>query len=202
MNPILQRERPRLRSVLNYLLLVLVFGVVVPRMKGLEFFDPVLMSAYACIGMVFSGPAAAQAFGTKPGSFGEALRWVFQAVLFGEIVAAAMLAAGVLTVYLTHLRSVFFLPDLVQLATSAALGLTASLALASMAAWLTRRFSSGVARGTLRGVFLALLVLFFLREQWLPAAAGLGIPIALAVAGVFLDLLRRELNRHATGTAG
>jgi hypothetical protein len=202
MNPISQRERPRLRSVLSYLLLVLVFGVVVPRLKGLEFFDPVLMSAYACIGMLFSGPATAQAFETKPSSIGEALRWIFQAVLFGEIIAAAMLVGGVLTVYLTHLRSVFFLPDLIQLAASAALGLTGSVALASMAAWLTRRFSSGAARGALRFVFFALLVLFFLREQWLPAAAGLGIPIALAVAGVFLDLLRRELNRHATGTTG
>ncbi len=122
MNPISKRERPRLRSVLNYLLLVLAFGVVVPRLKGLEFFDPVLMSAYACIGMLFSGPATAQAFETKPSSFGEALRWIFQAVLFGEVIAAAMLVGGVLTVYLTHLRSLFFLPDLIQLATSAVVG--------------------------------------------------------------------------------
>lgn len=199
-NPVFQRERPRLRSALSYLLLVLAFGVVVPGLKGLEFFDPVLMSAYACIGMVFSGPAAAQTFSTRPRSLGEALRWIFESVLFGEIIAAAMLAGGVLTVYLTHLRSLFFLPDLVQLATSGAFGAAGSLALAGMAGWLTLRFSGGAARGTLRVVFLALLVIYFLRGQWLPAAAASGIPVALAVAAVSLDLLRREL-KHETRTA-
>jgi hypothetical protein len=185
---------------------VLVFGVVVPRLKGLAFFDPVLISAYACIGMVFSGPSAAQAFKTKPGSLGEALRWLFESVLFGEIMAAVMLVAGILTVYVTHLRSVFFLPNLASLATSLVLGLAGSLALATMAGWLTLRFSAGVARGALRIVFLALLVLFFLNAQWLPAAAGLAVAVALALAAVFaavfLDLLRRELNRNETRTAG
>jgi hypothetical protein len=52
-----------------------------------------------------------------------------------------------------------------------------------------------VARGTLRIVFLALLVLFFWRGQWLPAAAAVGIPVALAVGAIFFDLLRRELKR-------
>jgi len=198
-NPDLRREKPRLRSALNYILLLLAFGVVVPRLKGLEFFDPVIMSAYACIGMVFSGPAVAQVFKIKPRTLGEALRWIFQSVLFGELIAALMLVGGVLTVYLTHLRSVFFLPDLVNLGTSGAFGLSASLALAALAGWLTLRFSGGVARGTLRGVFLALLVLFFLRGQWLPAAASSGIPIALAVSAVFLDLVRRELKRNETG---
>jgi hypothetical protein len=201
-NPASQRERPRLRSALNYLLLIVVFGVVVPRLKGLAFFDPVLMSAYACIGMVFSGPATAQVFRTKPGSLGEALRWILQSVLFGELIAAAMLAAGILTVYLTHLRSLFFLPDLVQIAISGAFGLTGSLTLASMAGWLTLRFSAGVARGTLRIVFLVLLVLFFLRGQWLPAAAASGIPVALVAAAVFVELLRRELKRHEIRTDG
>ncbi len=201
-NPALQRERPRLRSALSYVLLILAFGVVVPRLKGLAFFDPALLSAYACIGMVFSGPAAAQVFKTRPRSLGEALRWIFQSVLFGEIIAVAMLAAGVLTVYLTHLRSVFFLPNLVYLATSQVLGLVGSLAVAGMAGLLTLRFSAGVSQGTLRIVFLALLVLFFLRGQWLPAAAAAGIPITLVAAAVFLELLRRELKRHETGTAG
>jgi hypothetical protein len=184
------------------MLLVVVFGVVVPVLKRIEFFDPVLMSAYACIAMVFSGPAVAEAFRTKPGSFGEAFKWILQSVLFGEIIAAAMLACGILTVYLTHLRTIFFLPDLVNLAVSGAFGLAGSLALAGLAGWVTLRFSRGVARGTLRIVFLALLVVFFLRGQWLPAAAASGIPIALALAAVFVILLRRELKRDETRTAG
>ena len=144
-----REERGRLafrRNWISYVALVLAFGVVVPRLKGLEFFDPQLMSAYACIGMIFSGPAAAQAFRNKPRSLAEANKWIFQSVLFGEIIAAAMLVCGVATVYLTHLHSVFFLPDLLQLATSEALGLTGSVALAALAAWLTLQFSEGVAR--------------------------------------------------------
>ncbi len=198
-NPDSHKSSPRFQSALSYLLLILAFGVVVPRLKGLAFFDPELMSAYAGMGVVFSASAAAQAFRTRPGSMGEALRWVFQAVLFGGLIALAMLVGGILTVYLTHLRSVFFLPNLVYLSTSLACGLAASLALAGMAGWLTLRFSARVARGTLRIVFLALLVLFFLWGRWLPAAAASGIPIALAVAAVFLILLRRELRRDETG---
>ena len=180
---------------LIYVLLVAAFGVVVPRMKGLEFFNPELMSAYACIGMVFAGPAAAEAFKKKPGSMVEATQWIFRAVLFAEAIAVAMLLCGILTVYLTHLHSVFFLPNLEQLATSEALGVTGSLTLAVLAAWLTLRYSSGVARGALRVVFLGLLALFFLRGQWLPDTAGVGAIIALAASLVLFGLLRMGLKR-------
>jgi hypothetical protein len=153
------------------------------------------MAAYACIGMVFAGPAAAEAFKAKPASMAEATRWILRSVLFGEAIGAAMLICGVLTVYLTHLHSVFFLPDLPQLATSEALGLTGSLALAALAGWLTLRFSSSVARAGLRVVFLLLLALFFLRGQWLPATAGVGALIALALSGVLFALLRMGLKQ-------
>jgi hypothetical protein len=180
---------------LIYVLLVAAFGVVVPRMKGLEFFNPEMMSAYACIGMVFAGPAAAESFKNKPASMVEATRWIFRAVLFAETIAVAMLLCGILTVYLTHLHSVFFLPDLPQLATSEALGVTGSLALAALAAWLTLQFSSGVARLGLRVVFVGLLALFFLRGQWLPDTAGIGALIALAVSVALFGLLRMGLKR-------
>jgi hypothetical protein len=180
---------------LTYVVLVVAFGVVVPWMKGIEFFNAQLMSAYACIGMVFAGPAAAEAFKNKPASMGEATRWIFRAVLFGEAIAAAMLICGVLTVYLTHLHSVFFLPDLPQLATSEALGVTGSLALAALAGWLTLQFSSGAARAGLRVVFLVLLALFFLRGQWLPATAGIGALISLALSAVLFVLLGMGLKR-------
>jgi|SRR5580698_7643471 hypothetical protein len=194
-------RKPRLQSALSYILLVLAFGVIVPRLKGLEFFDPVIMAAYACMGMVFSGPAAAQAFSTRPRTWAEALRWILQAVLFGELIAAAMLFSGILTVYITHLRTVFFLPDTNHLAIFGVLGLAGSLALASLAAWVALQFSAGVARGTLRVVFLALLAVFFLRSQWLPTVAGQLIPVGIIAAAVFLELLRRELKGHATRTA-
>jgi hypothetical protein len=180
---------------LTYLVLVVAFGVVVPRMKGIEFFNPQLMSAYACIGMVFAGPAAAEAFRSKPDSMGEATRRILRSVLFGELISVAMLLCGILTVYLTHLHSVFFLPDLPQLATAEALGLTGSLALAALAGWLSLRFSSGAARLALRIIFLGLVALFFFRGQWLPETAGVGALIALAVSALLFGLLSAGLKR-------
>ena len=62
-------ETPRLgfrKNWISYVVLVLAFGVVVPRLKGLEFFDPQLISAYACLGMIFAGPAAARPSGKSP----------------------------------------------------------------------------------------------------------------------------------------
>lgn len=187
----------RSRNALSYLLLIAAFGVLVPYLKGLEFFNPQLLSAYACMGTIFAGPAVAQAFGDKPSSFGEAARWIVQAVLFGEWIIAAMLSAGILTVYLTHRHTVFFPPDVPALAIAAGFGVSISLALAAGAAWLTTQFSPGAARIALRIVFLALVALFFYRGQWLPQVAAMGAWITLGIAAIFLGLLWRWLRANA-----
>ena len=187
----------RFRNALSYLLLIAAFGVLVPYLKGLEFFNPQLLAAYACMGTIFSGPAVAQALGSKPSSFSEAARWIVQAVLFGEGIVAAMLAAGILTVYLTHRHTVFFPPDVPALAVSAGLGVAISLALAAGAAWLALQFSPGAARIGLRIVFLALVALFFYRGQWLPQVAAAGTWLALGISALFLGLLWRRLQANA-----
>ena len=56
------------RGAFIYLVLLIAFGVFLPWQKGLDFFDPALLAAYACLGVVFAGPAAAQAFDNKPES--------------------------------------------------------------------------------------------------------------------------------------
>src|SRR6185437_6743263 len=159
------------RNLLSYALLIGAFGILVPYIKGLEFFNPQLLSAYACMGTIFSGPAVAQGFRDRPSGFPQAVQRITQAVLFGEYIVAAMLALGVLTVYLAHLHSVFFPPDVPALAISMGLGVAISLALAAAAGWLTIQFSVGAARIGLRVVFLALVALFFYRGQWLPQVA-------------------------------
>jgi hypothetical protein len=190
-----QREgKGRLRDFLTYGVLAALFGIFLPWWKGLDFLDPVILGAYACLGVVFAGPAAAQAFAPPPASLGEALKRIAKAVLSGELIALALLGCGLLTVYFT--RPVFLTPNLTELALSAALGLTASFALASMAAWCALRFSVDAARGLLRVVFLALLVLFYLRSGWLPSIAGRAAWIGLAVALVFVALLAGALGGH------
>lgn len=183
------------RQILTYALLVLVFGVAVPYWKGLDFLDPALLCAYACMGMVFAGPAASQAFEKRPASTVEALRWIGVAVAFGEAISIAMLGCGLVTLYATRSKMLTFPPDLGGLILPEALGLALSLAIAAMAAWTAMRFSAGSARTALRLVFMALLGAFFLRGRWLPQVAGQGAAIAFAAAVLFLGMLMRCLRQ-------
>jgi len=187
-------DTPRAGSnIAIYIGVILAFGVALPLAKGLGFLDPLLLSAYACLGIVFAGPAAAKAFENHPASAIQAIGWVLKAVLFGEAVALAMLACGIGTVYLRN-RAVFFPPDLESLAYAALLGLAASLALASLSAWTVLQFSAGAARMLMRVVFLALLALFYLRGRWLPQIYFTGTFYCLALTGVFLLLMKRRLS--------
>src|SRR5215469_14775538 len=147
------------RTVFIYGLLLIAFGIFLPWRKGLDFFDPALLSAYACLGVVFAGPAAAQAFENQPESLAQALAWIGVAVGFGEGIAIAMLACGLMTVRLSMPYLVFG-PDLALLSGSILLGLTASIALAALAAWIALRYSSGTARLALRVVLFVLVVAF------------------------------------------
>lgn len=52
----------RYRVILVHVALVAVFGVFLPWMKGIDFLDSVMTAAYACLGVLFAAPAAAQAF--------------------------------------------------------------------------------------------------------------------------------------------
>ena len=182
-----------IRNSTLYVLAVLAFGVAVPLAKGLGFLDPVLLSAYACLGIVFAGPAAAQAFEKKPASLGEAARWILKAVFFGELVALAMLGCGLATVFFRH-RAAFFPPDVESLAEAALLGLAASLAVASLSAWTALQFSASAARMVMRLVFLGLLVLFYLRGRWLPEVYLSGALYCAGVTLVLLLLMRRRLS--------
>ena len=183
------------RSILAHLALLAVFGIVTPRFKGLDFFDPQILGAYACLGLIFAGPATAQLFpeGIST-SFQQAKARIFVGVLYGEVVALTLLAAGIATVYGSYRGHFVPTPDWESLGRTALFGLGASAAAASLAAWVAVRFSRRIATLCLRLIFFGLLILFYYRGQWLPeiglAAAG----VALAVAGVFLALLGRAVR--------
>lgn len=182
------------RSAFIYVILLIAFGIFLPLRKGLDFFDPVLLSAYACMGVIFAGPAAAQAFENRPESVRQALVWIATAVGFGEAIAIAMLAAGLLTVRLT-VPILPFGPDVASLTYSLLLGLAASVALASLGAVVALRFSSGAARVALRVLLLGLVAAFFLESRSLPEAAGAAAVVATAAAVLFLGLLLFSLGR-------
>ena len=197
--PATMGTRGNARNAVIYVLVLLVFGVAVPGAKGLGFFDPALLSAYACIGTVFAGPLAAKEFEARPASLGQAIRWIARAALFGESIAAAMLVCGIATVFVRN-RAAFFPPDLESLAYSMLLGLAGCFALGSLGAWVTVQFSSGVARMAMRTVFLGLLVLLYLHGQSLPDVAGTGIWISAMASIGFVLLLRRSLRNLSLRT--
>jgi hypothetical protein len=181
------------RSILLHLLLIGAFGIWIPKIKGIDFLDSEILAAYACLGLIFSAPAAAQPFISRP-SFSQATTRIYLAVLYGELVAMVLLGTGIATVYATHRGGFVPTPDWITLAKSAAFGLGGSLGLSSLAAWLTIRFSKTVAMIAMRLLFFGLLVLFFFKGRWLPDVGLEGAAVGFAIAALFIMLLRKELK--------
>lgn len=179
------------RSILLHLAFLVAFGIWIPRMKGLDFLDSSVLGAYACLGLIFAAAAAAQAFQDGFATFPRALARIFASVLYGELVVAALLAGGIETVNLSRRGGFVPTPEWETVGHCALFGLCASVMLASLAAWLTVRFSKRAAMICLRLAFFGLLILFYYRGQRLvdvnlTASAGCLVP-----AAVFLGLLKR-----------
>jgi len=152
-----------------------------------------MITAYACLGVLFAAPAAAQAFSKgRPQTMREAWVRAAKAVGYGESVALAMLIAGVVTVSVSHGR--LLLPELDVLGEGAVLGLAASMALALLAGWMTLRFSAGAARMGMRVIFIGLLVLFVLQGSRLPEIPVRGVELSVAFSALIVILLRREVH--------
>jgi hypothetical protein len=180
------------RSILLHLALLGALGIWVPHLKGIDFFDPQILGAYACLGLFFSGPATAQLFVQGvPASFPQANARVLVGVLYGEIMAAFFLAIGIATVYLTNRGAFIPQPDWPTLARSSIFGLGLSWALASLAALLTVRISKSMATFLLRLAFFGILLLFFYKGQSLPELGLAGASAGIVLAAVFTLLLRR-----------
>jgi hypothetical protein len=180
--------------VLLHLALVAVFGLLIPWWKGVDFFDPIITAAYACIGIIFAAPAAAQLFSAnRPQSMQEAFLKAGKAVLYGEGLAALFIVTGVATVSITH-GPRLMLPELDVLGESAILGLAASVAVAGLSGWVTLRFSATAARMMMRLIFLTLLIAFFSSARRLPDVALTGAAYCVAIAAATVMLLRKELS--------
>jgi hypothetical protein len=183
------------RALPTHILLVIAFGIFLPWMRGLNFMDPVLLAAYACLGVLFAAPAAAQSFAERPASMPHVYARIAIAVLYGELMTIAMLAAAFATFYFLHPLPIG--PDVPGLARINAFGLCASLAMAAGSAWITLRFSASAARVLMRLAFLALLIVFFFKSRWLPELDLTAALAALLVGAIAILAIRRDLLRHA-----
>jgi hypothetical protein len=189
--------RAVLRAAPVFVVLIGIFGVFVPWQRGQNFFDSVILGAYACLGVVFSGPASATPFESRPSSQ-RALARVLISVLYGELVAITLLAVALATVYVVHKGPVIVGPNLQSLSECLLFGLTLSLAITAAAVWLAVRFSPAVSRGVVRVIFLALVAAFYVGSGWLPAIALRGAFIAFAVSILFLLALKTSLSASHT----
>jgi len=183
----------RLRAVILHLVLIAIFGVFLPLRKGLGFLEPIMITAYACLGVLFAAPAAAKAFSKgRPQSMREAAVRAAKAVGYGEGLALVMLIAGVTSVSVAHGRALY--PELDVLGEGAALGLAASTALALSSGWMTLRFSAAWARVGMRLIFMGFLILFVLQGSRLPDIPLRGVELSVALSALMVILLRREVH--------
>jgi len=143
-----------------HLLVLALFGGVPPFLKGLDYFDPLILGVYVCLGAVFAAPASAS--GPAVTSMASAHARLFVCVAYGEGMAFGMTALGIATVYFSHRNGLFFPPALDSLAAAAVFGFLLTTALSTMTLWLSLRYSPGVSKLLLRVAFLALLVWIFL----------------------------------------
>jgi hypothetical protein len=182
-----------LQSVILHLVLIAIFGVFLPLRKGLGFLEPIMITAYTCIGVLFAAPAAASAFSkSRPQTMVEAGVRAAKAVAYGEGLALVMLIAGVVSLSFANGRALY--PELDVLGLGAALGLAASIALALFSGWMTLRFSAAAARMGMRAIFVGLLVLFVFQGERLPEIPLRGVELSVAVSALMIILLRRQVH--------
>jgi hypothetical protein len=166
-----------MRATVTYLTVITLFGIVLPWWKGVAFLDPAILGAYACFGAVFSGPASA-----ADGKKADPLARIIACALYGESLALGMLFIAIVTVYTT--RQVYVGPDLDALAKCVVFGSALSLAVSTIAVWISLEYSPIAARGVVRVIFVALLAGFYFRSRQLPAIAPWGTGIAVAAAAL------------------
>jgi hypothetical protein len=86
------------------------------------------------------------------------------------------------------------LPQLDVVAEAGLLGLTAAVAVASLAGWTALRFSPMGARLMMRIVFLGLLLAFYYNARRLTDVAAQGIVLCAVASAVGVWLLRKEVS--------
>lgn len=147
-----------------------LFGIFLPWYRGLDFLDPVMIIAYACLSLLFVAPASAEAFASDreaPSKRG-AFRTSVMVLAFGWGLAFLVLAAAIVTVNLTHWHGYLLAPSARLLASALLLSLTASIVVIGSCALLSRRFSAASVKGFIRLAYLIVLALLAFGSRFLP----------------------------------
>ena len=149
-----------------------VFGILVPWYRGFDFLDPVMLTAYSCLALLFVAPASAEAFALDSSAAAISGTFIKSALIlaYGWGIAVLVLLAGIVTVNLSHWHGYVLSPP-ASLLISVLLSLTASMAVIGACALLVRAFSPSAVKGFARLAFLVVLSLLAFGYRFLPPHA-------------------------------
>jgi hypothetical protein len=146
------------RRALTPLLIVALFGVLVPFYKRYDFLDPVLLAAYFCLPLVLVAPVAATALAGSAESIGATVRGVLKVALYGWGLGMAIVAAGLITVNAAVWHGHILAPGGAFLAGGVLFSASAAFAAVIVTGLIAHLSSAAVAKTILRLLFLALLI--------------------------------------------
>ncbi|MFN0104532.1 MAG: hypothetical protein ACKV2U_20895 [Bryobacteraceae bacterium] len=147
------------RTVFNNLLVAILFGVLVPYIKGIEYLDLFLLLPYSFLSLFFVAPMVVDAVFASP-QRGVPLAALFRAAGIGWFTGVCVLWMGIATVSWRMGRLVS--PPMAVGLSLAVMSLFACIFVAALAAWTANRsVSAATAKGRLRIAFLLILVVFF-----------------------------------------
>jgi len=159
------------RQALVVLMVVIVFGILVPIYKGFAFLDSRIIAAYACLALLFVAPASAEVGAAS----GKILGKIAIIVAWGWGITVLILGTALVTLNLVNRHGGFVAPPLEFIAAVLTFSLSASIAIAMLGAVLTRRFSAAGVKNILRTAFLILLLTLAFGSRVLPESVTLAI---------------------------
>ena len=153
------------RTLFNNLLVAVLFGVLVPYIKGIEYLDVLLLIPYSMLSLFFVVPMAVDAVFAQP-ERGVPLGALYRAVGIGWFTGVAVLWMGIATVSWRSGRLVA--PPVAVGLSLAVMSLFACIFVAALSTWMANRApDASAAKGRLRISFLVILVAFFALPRFL-----------------------------------
>ena len=147
-----------MRNAITLLILIGVFGILVPLYRSYDFLDPVMLTAYFLMPVVMVAPVAASALAGSAESVGATVVPVLRVAFYGWALGIAIVAAGLITVNAGNWHRHLLLPPGQFLGAEAFLSAAACLAAAVVTGLFAHVFSVRAARTIVRLLFLAVLV--------------------------------------------
>ncbi len=147
------------RTLTNNVLVAVLFGVVVPYVKGIEYLDLFLLLPYSFLSLFFVVPMVVDSVFTSP-QRGVPLGAIFRSIGIGWFTGLCVLWLGIATVSLRSGRLIA--PPVAVGLSLAVMSLFACVFAAALATWTANRTAAAsTAKGRLRIGFLLVLVAFF-----------------------------------------